>query len=242
MTLDTPEPPKANGLKTALDIIVAPKEALENLRAAPTWGWALAITLVFFAVGSYLVTPAILQGTQADWPRVVAANPQLAALTPQQQEKNLNIILAVVKYNWVIGVIVLPIGMLVQTVILYLGKIFGKGDGTFGELWAAVVNIAVPAMGVSALVLAAIVLLRGAASFNSAAEVSSAMPSLALLVPPAQLKLHAFLAVFNPFVLWGFGLNVAAMTVVARVSRAWAWTTALVPLLLFAGLAAWGAR
>jgi hypothetical protein len=242
MTLDTPEPPKANGLKTALDIIIAPKEALESLRVAPTWGWALALTLVLFAIGSYLVTPAVIHGEQSDWPRLVASNPQLAALAPQQQQKYLDFTIKFVQFNWIIGAIFLPIGMLVQTGIMYLGRVAGKGDCTFRQLWAAVVNIGVPALGLSALVLAAIVLVRGPASFGSAAEVSSATPSLALLVAPSQVKLHAFLSVFNPFLLWGFGLNVAAMIVIARVSRAWAWGTSIVPLLLFAGLAMWGAR
>ena len=47
-----PESARANGLKTALDMIIAPKEAFEQLRVAPTWGWALLILLVLYAVAS----------------------------------------------------------------------------------------------------------------------------------------------------------------------------------------------
>ena len=60
MGLDTVETPKANGLKTALDTIIAPKEAFETLRVAPTWGWAFALTLVLYAIGTYLLTPALV--------------------------------------------------------------------------------------------------------------------------------------------------------------------------------------
>lgn len=242
MALDTPEAPKANGLKTALDIIIAPKDALESLRLAPTWGWALVLTLVLFAIGNFLVTPAVIHGMQADWPHTIQSNPQLAQMTPEQQQRQLAIVSKFVQFAWLFTLIIAPLFMLIQTVIMYVFKIIGKGDGTFGQLWAANVNIAVPVMGINSLVTASIVLLRGPTNFNSAAEVQTAMPSLALLVPATAVKLHAFLALFNPFVLWGVVLGAATMMIVARVSRVWAWTTAIIIFLISAGLATLGAR
>jgi len=47
-------PAKANGLKTAIDTIIAPKEAFEAIRNAPTWFWALAISIVITMIGGYL--------------------------------------------------------------------------------------------------------------------------------------------------------------------------------------------
>jgi hypothetical protein len=242
MTLDTPEPPKANGLKTAFDIIMAPKEALETLRVAPTWGWALAFTLVLVAIGNYLTIPAVVHGIQGDWPRTVASNPRLQELTAAQQQQQLGVVLTFIRYTWLIVLIGVPIAMLVQAALMYVGNILGKGSAKFSQLWAAVANIAFPATGLYSIITGVIILVRGADSFNSAADVQTAMPSLALLVPVTATKLHAFLAVFNPFVLWGFALGVATMTIVARVSRGWAWGTALVLLLLFAGLATLGAH
>ncbi|HEU5479666.1 MAG TPA: hypothetical protein VFU90_07515, partial [Candidatus Tumulicola sp.] len=66
MGVDRAGAPKANGLKTALDTIISPKEAFEQLRVAPTWGWALLLTIVLYAFASYLLTPAIVHGMQAD--------------------------------------------------------------------------------------------------------------------------------------------------------------------------------
>ncbi len=45
--------PRPNGLKTALDTIVAPKDAFESLRSAPTWGWAFLLALVLYAGANY---------------------------------------------------------------------------------------------------------------------------------------------------------------------------------------------
>ena len=112
----------------------------------------------------------------------------------------------------------------------------------FGALWASAVNIQVPVIGINALVTAVIVMLRGSDSFNSASELQTAMPSLGLLVPSTAIKLHALASAFNPFTLWGCLLTVAAMAVVARLDRAWAWATGVVWLLVAAGLIGLAAR
>ncbi|MEO6835324.1 MAG: YIP1 family protein [Candidatus Tumulicola sp.] len=242
MGLDTGGTPKANGLKTALDTIVAPKEAFEQLRAAPTWGWALLLTIVLYAAASYLMTPALLHATAADWPRQIAASPQLAQLSPEQQQGYLTFSLRIVRWVWLFAPIIALVVMLVQAVVMLVFKALGKGDAPFRSLWAAAANIALPVLALNALITAVIVMVRGADSFNSPAEIQTALPSLALIVPASAIKLHAFLAAFNPFTLWGCGLTVAAMAVVAKVPRAWAWTAGIVELLLSAGLIALTAR
>jgi hypothetical protein len=242
MGLDTGGTPRASGLKSALDTIVAPKEAFEQLRATPTWGWALLLAIVGYAVASYLMTPALLHATQSDWPRQIAANPQLAGLSPERQQKFLDINLGIVRFVWLAAPIVGLIAMLVQSLIMLVFKALGKGDAPFRALWAVAVNVAVPVLALNALITAVIVIVRGADSFNSPAEVQTAMPSLALLVPASAIKLHGFLAEFNPFTLWGCGLTIAAMTIVARVPRAWAWATGIAGLLIAGGLIAMAAR
>jgi hypothetical protein len=243
MGFDAPGTAKrGNGLKTALDTIVAPKEAFEQLRETPTWGWALLLTVVIYAAASYLLTPASVHATTADWPHQVATNPQLAQLTPEQQQNYLAYILKFVRWVWIFTPIIALIEMLIQAIIMLVFKMLGKGDAPFRSLWAAAVNIALPVLALNGLVTAFIAIARGADSFGSAADVAGAMPSLSLLAPGASVKLHAFLTAINPFTLWGAGLLTAAMTIVARVPRAWAWTAGIVSLVLSAGLVAVVAR
>lgn len=233
---------KTSGLTTALDTIIAPKEAFERLRTAPTWGWALLLVIACYAIASYLMTPALIHGTQADWPRQVAADPRLAQLTPDQQRQGLEIGLKFVQFSWLFAPIVVLFVIVIQAVFMLIFKAVGRGDGSFRTLWSAATNIQLPALGINALVTAAIVLLRGADTFNSTAEIQTAMPSLGLLVDPSSVKLHAFLSAFNPFTLWGCGLTILAMIVAARVGRVWAWATGIASLLVSAALVAMLAR
>lgn len=238
MGLDTPQAPKADGLKTALDIIAAPKDGFERLRLTPTWGWALLIAIALYALGSFLMTGALQHATQADWPHQIAMNPRLAALTPEQQQRYLGLTLSITRWFWVFTPVFMLIAAFVQSIVMLIFKAIGRGDAPYGKLWASAVNIALPAIGINTVVTAAIVLVRGADSFNAPSELQMAMPSLGMLVPQASVKLHTFLAMINPFTLWGCGLTIAAMALVARVSRALAWTTGIVGLLVAAAFVA----
>jgi len=233
---------RANGLKTVLDVIVAPKEAFESLRVAPTWGWALLILLVLYAIASWLTTPALLHATQADWPHTVASNPRLAQLSPDQQAQDLAFSLKIIGWVWLFSPILEFIAIVIQAIVMLIFKILGKGSASFATIWASAVNIQVPALAINALVTACIVMLRGAGSFNTPADIQTALPSLGMLVDPGAIKLHAFLSAINPFTLWGVGLTIAAMAVAARMSRGWSWATGLVWLLLAAGLIAVATR
>lgn len=242
MGMEAAGKPRANGLKTALDVIIAPKEAFEQLREAPTWGWALLIVIVLYAIASWLMTPAILHATQADWPRMVASNPSLAQLTPDQQQHYLGVTLKVVAWFWVVTPIFAIVASVLLAIVMLIFKAIGKGSCSFASIWAAAVNIQIPILSINALVTAAIVMLRGPDSFNTSAEVQTALPSLGLLVDPASVKLHAFASAFNPFTLWGVGLVVAAMAITARVGRGAAWATGIVWILVAACFIAVAAR
>jgi len=231
-----------NGLKNAIDIVIAPKEALERLRVAPTWGWALLIVIVLYGVSSYLLTPAIVHATQADWPRQVAANPQLAQLTPEEQQRYLGISLKVVSWIWLISPVIAFIAIAIQAIVMLIFKALGKGSASFGTIWAAAANIQIPVLGINSLVTALIVMLRGADAYNSSAAIQTAMPSLGLLVDPSMIKLHGFLSAIQPFTLWGCGLTIAAMAIAVRVDRTWAWATGILWLLASAGFVALAVR
>lgn len=231
-----------NGLKNAIDIVIAPREALERLRVAPTWGWALLIVIVAYALASFLVTPALTHAMQADWPRQIAANPRLAQMTAGEQQNALAFTLKIVQFSWVFApLVVFPI-VLLHTVVMLIFKALGKGDASFAALWASVVNIEIPVLALNSLVGAVIVILRGADAFSSPAELQSVVPSLGMLVDPSAVKLHAGLSLINPFTLWGCGLTIVAMVVVAKLDRTWAWATGIVWLILSALIAGAFAR
>ncbi|HEY1427976.1 MAG TPA: YIP1 family protein, partial [Candidatus Tumulicola sp.] len=210
-----------DGLKTALDIVIAPKDALERLRVRPTWGWAILIVIVLYALASWAMGPALVHATQTDWPNTIAKSPQLAAQAPSQQEAALALTLKIVAVSWAFTPVIVLFGVLLQAVIMTLFNLAGHGTGGFRKLWAVSVNIGIPLIALNGIVIAVIVLVRGSQSFSSAAELQTVMPSLGYLVPMSSLKLHTFLTFFNPFTIWGTGLIIAGMVIVAGVSRAW---------------------
>ena len=242
MDLGSTETTRSSGLKTVLDTVVAPKEAFERLRTTPTWGWAFLITLVLYAAASYLMMPAIAHATQASWPQMVAANPTLSALTPAQQQTQLDFVLKFVGFSWAFAIVAVPIVLLFQTIVMTIFKAAGRGDAGFGTLWAVACNVAVPALGISAICAAIIVVLRGPDAFDRTVDVAASVPSLGMIVPAAAPKLHAFLSAINPFTLWGCALVAGAMIVTARVSKPLAWATGIVILAFGAGFASLGAR
>jgi len=237
MAVDTPTKP--NGLKTALDTIVAPKAAFESLRVAPTWVWALLISIVCVMLSSYITTPAVIHGLSTDWPNLLAKDPNTAALSPDQQQARLAIAVKFTQFVWIITPIFVLFAALIGTVIMIIFNALGRGEGTFGKYWAAQCNIAlIPSIG--AIILAVIVLLRGSDSFTTAQSVNESIPSLGMLVPGTG-KLHVFLAVFTPFSIWAAGLAIAALSIVGRLPRVQAWLggglTLVLPALIVAAFA-----
>jgi hypothetical protein len=227
MAVDTP---KANGLKTVVDTIVAPKEAFESIRIVPSWGWALLITIVITLVASYLTISAVLHAMAADWPSIVAKSPALSGQTAAQQQAALAMAQKFTSLGWIFSPIFVLIGVLIGTIIMAIFNALGRGDGTFGKYWAAQCNISV-VVAIGSLILAVIVLLRGPDSFTTTQSVQDAMPNLGILVPGTG-KLHAFFAVFTPFTIWATGLVIAALTIVGRVPRLQAWLGGILTLVL----------
>lgn len=211
--------PAANGLKTVADTIVAPSEAFAEIRAVPTWGWALLVSLALSMLGSYLMVPALSHAMTAGWPALIAQNPQLAQLTPEQQQRQLELALKFVQLGWMALLVMLPFFLLLQTVLLAVFNALGRGAGSFKQYWAAAVNISVPAFALYSLVGAVIAIARGPESFASLRSVQTSLPSLALLAPDAGVKVTAALATVNPFSIWGAVLAALALLVIGRVPR-----------------------
>jgi hypothetical protein len=233
MAIDSTETPKANGLKTAIDIVIAPKEAFEALRVSPTWGWAFLITSVLAIAAFFVMMPASLHGMAGEF----AKNPQMQQMTPEQLQKTMD----VTKTFYPIGAVIIPIVVLffslIEALIMLVFNALGRGSGTFKTLWASSVNIGI-IYGISQIIGMVVVLLRGADSFATSAEVQRAVPSLALLAPAGTgIKLVAFLATITPFSIWSIVLVVMTMTIVARVPKVQAWLAGILCWVLPALLA-----
>jgi hypothetical protein len=240
MAVDTS--PKPNGLKVALDTIVAPKAAFESIRVAPTWVWALLITIVIGALSTYLITPTLVHAYPGTFAQQVATSPQLSSQSPEQQQMALSIGEKFISFLWLGTIVGAPLVALLSAIVMLIFDKIGRGDGSFAKYWAAACNIAVPGFAVASLLSAVIVLVRGMDSFATEQAVQSAIPSLALFAPGSNVKLIAFLATITPFSLWALGLNVAAMRIIGKVSVVPAWLAALVMLLVPAISAAVGTK
>ncbi len=231
MIEQTQNAPKASGLQTVLNTIAAPKEAFETLRVAPTWGWAMILTLVLAVAASFLMLPAMHHATDASWPQTVASNPSLSGMSDVKLAQVKSVSDAAISFSPVLIAVFLAIGMLIQTIVMMIFNALGRGTGTFKSYWAAAWNIAVPSAGIGSLILAVIVMLRGVDSFMTQNSVQGAMPSLALLLPHAG-KLTNLLTAVTPFSLWAAWLIVLAMVGIGRASRGMAWAAGIVSLLL----------
>jgi hypothetical protein len=242
MSVSAPVASKANGLTTVINVITSPKEAFETLRVAPTWGWAVLIAIVLAAIGQYLATPATVHAVQATFPQQIASSPQLAGMSPEQQQRALNMSLAFVRFSWLFAPITVLIGSLVATIVMLVFKAIGRGDAGFKQLWCAAMNVAVVSVGVYSIIAGLIALVRGAATYNSTADAYRAIPSLAWLVPHAGVKFVAFLAAFNVIGIWAAVLLAMAMMYVAKTSKANGTICALAMLCISGGFLALAAR
>lgn len=227
MALETTPAPKANGLKTLLDTIVAPKEAFESIAAAPTWGWALAVSIILVVAANFLMGPAFAHGMTGDMAKQAATNPQLAQMSDEQRAGFAKMMTMVIP---LFSIVMVPIILLIQAVIFLIFNAIGRGQAGFGKLWATACNICI-IFALSQIVAAIITIVRGPDSFPTSASIQQALPSLALLAPGAGPKLAAFLATINPFVIWSIVLDAVALTIVARLSKGVAWGAAIVSYL-----------
>ncbi len=224
------EAPKANGLSTLLNVIAAPKEAFETLREAPTWGWAMIVTLVLMVVGAFMMVPAIVHAFDASWQQTVAADPRMAGMSADKLAQTKSFFGAIFQFSPLFVIFGVFIGVLIQTVVLLIFNAIGRGSGTFKTLWASAWNVAITA-GIASVLLGVIVMLRGADSFVTQTSVQGAMPSLALIAPHLG-KLTNFLGAFTAFSLWGAWLIVQAMLFVARTPKGIAWTTGIISVII----------
>lgn len=242
MTPNVTEMQKARGLITVFDTLVAPKEAFETLRAMPTWGWACILSIVLMIVGYFLQQPAIQHAVFGSMQHAMATSPLYSGMSDERKQRALDQIVHPPPYRIALGIIglvaTLFVATLLNALILLVANTAGRGTGTFERLFAGSMNITVPTLGISSVVLGIICRVLGADHFSTMLDLARAVPGLALFTPGATGKLAAFLANIQVFTLWGFGLNTAMMRRTAQVRGAFAWLFPLLITLLGAAIAA----
>jgi hypothetical protein len=244
--LSTSATPAARpGLSNVVDIVVSPGSAFARLREVPTWGWAFLAATVLGAIGTFVVGPAVAHAMDVSLPAQLAASPQIAKLPPDQQQKMIALQMKISHTIAQLYFLVIPIAILisgvVQAAIMMIANAAAKGDGSFKKFFALSVTVSVVGIGLSSIVLALIVGIRGAGSYESTTAVQSSLPSLALLAPGAHGAAAGFLGAMNIFYLWATALLALGMTRVARIPAVPAWATAIIMLVLTASFAAFGA-
>jgi hypothetical protein len=242
--METPAPAaaKSSGLSTVVNTIASPSEAFETLRVVPTWGWALVIAIVLMCIGTYLQGPATRHAGVVQTQQMMATNSFFASLTPAAKQQAIERAGRPSPWGYLFVIVVLFIAAFFNTLIMLIGNAVGRGQAGFKQLWAGSMNIAVPTVGLGAVVLGIIAMLRGPDAFNNSMDIAKAMPSLAYLVPHASASAGAFLASISVFTLWGLFLNATMLRVTGRTSTGVAYGFAaavtLIGAIFFAGGAA----
>lgn len=229
-----------NGLPTVVDTVVAPNDAFERLRIAPTWGWALVVALVLMLLGAYLQDPVARHVRVIATQHFLATSTLAANMSDAQKQHAMANASKPSAFTYIGPVIGLFIAVFFNSLILLIGNAAGRGQADFKRLWCGSMNIAVPTLGLGAIVLAVVTMIRGADAFDSGLALARAMPSLGMLVPHASAVTAAFLSGISIFTVWGFFLNATMMRVTAKTSPAIAYTFAAIVLLLGSLFAAGG--
>ena len=237
---------RSGGLSNAIDIVIAPNAAFDRLREMPTWLWAFAVATVLGIVGSLLAQPAIFHALETTMPAQLAADPNIAKLSPDQQQKQIAVVMGFThvmsQIGWVFVPLAILFGGLVQGLVQTIANAIGKGQGSFARFFALSVTASVVGIGLYYLAFAAIVMVRGPSSFETMSAIQNAVPGLALLVPGAHGFLAGFLGVVNVFVLWATALLALGTIRIARISPVLGWAGPIVLLLISAAFAGYGAR
>lgn len=228
---------RQNGVVAALNTLIAPRQAFESLRIAPTWGWAFLIAIALFIAGSLLTTQANAHAGAAATRKLVESSPFFANMTGAQKQQTIANAEHPPLEQRALGLALTPLGVLLiallETIVLLIANVLGRGKATFRQLWCAVMNILLIA-GIATVVLGAITLLRGPDNFNTMNDVYRAMPSLAMLAPNASNALLAFLSGISIFSAWATVLTGMAMRIIAGTSAILSYTFAILIFFLSA--------
>ena len=246
MSTSTPSVDRRGGLLNVADIVIAPNAAFDRLRIVPAWLWAFIVATLLAVVGSLLAQPALLHAFETSMPAQLAADPNMAKLPADQQQKQIAMIMGFSRTMFQLGWLIVPFAILIasllQALALTVVNAIGKGQGSFAKFFALAVTVSVVGTGLYYLVFGLVAVLRGASSFETMSAMQSLVPGFALLVPGAHGATAGFLGAFNVFYLWATALLALGTVRIARISPGLAWGAPIVLLLLTACFSAFGQR
>src|SRR5579883_1022022 len=109
--MDVTNSVRPSAFSTLAATLIAPEDAFVAIREQPpTWGWAIAITIVLAALGSWLGTPALRHMVEVSAAAQAAADPNIASLPPdraaEQTRKAVALAAMFVNYAWLFTVVV----------------------------------------------------------------------------------------------------------------------------------------
>jgi hypothetical protein len=225
--LELSEPSQGDGLKTAFDTVVAPKEAFGRLRLAPTWGWAFVVAALLLLTGNAMQRPAQIHAAVGSMQRMMATNPLFSNMSDAKKSEAMERAShpsPVQTAFAMAGVVVsLFVAALINSVVMLICAIAGRGEADFRRLWAGSMNIAIPSFGLNYVVVGAICLALGPDHFQTSVDILRTVPGLGTLAPGAHGLLGGALLGINVFTVWGCALNVTMMRYTANVRNAAAW-------------------
>jgi|SRR5579884_1088328 len=231
----------ASGLATVVDTIAAPAVAFERQRTAPTWGWAAILATILVLIGVYLQGPAARHAGAQQTRHMLSANTSMASMSDAQKQQMVERASRPSPFAYIGALIGVFLAVLLNALILLAGNAAGRGQANFKQLWCGSMNIAVPTLGLGAIVLGIITTVRGADSFSNTLQVAASVPSVASIVPASSPPVLAFLASVSVFTIWGFILNSMMLRITGKTSASIAYTFAAIVLVLGALFAAGGA-
>jgi hypothetical protein len=201
------------------NVLVAPDAAFDELRERPAWVFALLACMVVTTITQFLSLPALQHAFIASFPAQLAHDPNAASMTPDQRKHAMDFALGILRVGPFISGIVAPVvAVLVTAIVLLAAAAIGRGTVSFARLFALAANVAIVWFVLAQIVITAIVLARGATSYEATWELYLAMPSLAWIAPGAPPKVLAFLSGVNPFSIWSLVLLGRGTARIARIA------------------------
>ncbi len=212
-------------------VLFEPTAVFERVRERPRFLWpAIGLSIIVMAI-TYFMTPFTQAAMATRMAQVAQQNPQAAAQMAKFQS---------------IGLVFAPIGIFIGLLIAagllwLLVMLVGGGDAKFKTLLSVAAYTALPSI---LLQVAALLVLKmkGVEAVSSLDDLRPPL-GLNLLAPGTGGFMGAVLAGINPFTIWGMALTAIGVQVTHKMSKASAYTVAIVAMVLgvligafFAGL------
>ncbi len=233
---------RPHGAQTALNTVIAPRDAFVTLRSFPTWAWAYLIVVVLALIGQFLAIPAAQHIFEVTMPVSLEHNKQILAMPEAQRSKVIAQQLAFGKIIAYLALVVVPIIALlialIQAAVLTAVNAMVRGTGRFKNFWALCINVEIVGYGISYIVLGGIAAARGAGSFNNQQDFYAVIPSLGWIIPSTAKQASVFLQTINVFMMWAGVLLALGAGIIGGFSRGVQIALGVVFVLASAGISA----